>query len=321
MSPYLDWEDFCALSLEPNVSFTDDANWLAVAVPAEWGAAPQGILDWCRRQPVPIIAIGHAATFADVVVGDEHGLHVVTQAIDTNPGASAVLVQVLRTTLELPIAQALVMESLAYATLQGGREFRAWLSQQPERRSKAGDAESMVLLSRDDACLSITLNSPANRNALSAPMRDALADAFRLVAMDDSIREVIVSAQGPAFCAGGDLSEFGTASDLAAAHATRMRRMPAPYLAPHAERYTFRLKGDCVGAGIELPAFAGRVIAAPDTRLRLPEVGMGLIPGAGGCVSIPRRIGRQRTAMMALTGRAIDAREALEWGLVDAIDA
>jgi enoyl-CoA hydratase/carnithine racemase len=70
---------------------------------------------------------------------------------------------------------------------------------------------------------------------------------------------------------------------------------------------------------VELPAFARRVVARPDARFWLPEVAMGLVPGAGGTVSIPRRIGRQRTALLALTGTAIDATTALEWGLVDAV--
>jgi enoyl-CoA hydratase/carnithine racemase len=84
-------------------------------------------------------------------------------------------------------------------------------------------------------------------------------------------------------------------------------------------RVSVRVHGACVGAGIELPAFAGQVIAAPDAVFGLPEVAMGLIPGAGGTVSIPRRIGRWRTAWMAVTGRQIGARTALEWGLVDAL--
>jgi enoyl-CoA hydratase/carnithine racemase len=78
--------------------------------------------------------------------------------------------------------------------------------------------------------------------------------------------------------------------------------------------------GACVGAGVELPAFAGRVVARPDARFRLPEVAMGLVPGAGGTVSIPRRIGRQATALLALTGDTIDAPTALALGLVDEID-
>jgi enoyl-CoA hydratase/carnithine racemase len=77
--------------------------------------------------------------------------------------------------------------------------------------------------------------------------------------------------------------------------------------------------GACIGAGIEVPAFAGRVLAAPDAYVMLPEVSMGLVPGAGGTVSITGRIGRWRTAWLALTGSRLDAHTALSWGLVDEI--
>jgi enoyl-CoA hydratase/carnithine racemase len=75
-----------------------------------------------------------------------------------------------------------------------------------------------------------------------------------------------------------------------------------------------------MGAGAELPAFAGRVVAHPATRFALPELSLGLVPGAGGTVSLPRRIGRHRTALLGLTGTPINATTAFEWGLVDAID-
>jgi enoyl-CoA hydratase/carnithine racemase len=75
-----------------------------------------------------------------------------------------------------------------------------------------------------------------------------------------------------------------------------------------------------VGAGVEMAAFAGRLVAAPEVFFHLPEVEMGLVPGAGGTVSVPRRIGRWRAAWMTLTGARVDAATALEWGLVDEID-
>jgi enoyl-CoA hydratase len=177
-----------------------------------------------------------------------------------------------------------------------------------------------VLLERGGPQLMITLNSPENRNALSVPMRDALTNAFKLVAMDDTIEAAEVRGNGPCFSAGGDLTEFGKLANPAAAHAIRLTRMPARYLAPCADRYTFRLHGACIGAGIELPAFAGRLAATSETVFQLPEVAMGLIPGAGGCVSIPRRIGRQRTAYMAILGERFSANDALAWGLIDAIE-
>jgi enoyl-CoA hydratase/carnithine racemase len=87
-----------------------------------------------------------------------------------------------------------------------------------------------------------------------------------------------------------------------------------------ASKVEVRVHGSCVGAGMELPAFAGRVVAHPAARFALPELSLGLVPGAGGTVSLPRRIGRHRTALLGLTGAVIDAPTALAWGLVDELD-
>jgi 1,4-dihydroxy-2-naphthoyl-CoA synthase len=267
---------------------------------------------------VPVVGIGAQSSAADLVV-EPHEVEPIVQAIERNPNASAVLVQVLRTVNRLPLDDALAVESLAYATLQSGREFAAWRASRPVR-TKPRREEDIVLLRREGARLDVVLNSPETRNALSVPMRDALTEAFTLVAIDADIRDVRVSANGPCFSAGGDLDEFGTANDLTEAHRIRMLRMPARYLAAHAARYRFRVHGACIGAGIELPAFAGHLVATRDAFFQLPEVAMGLIPGAGGCVSISRRIGRQRTAYMAILGERFAAERALAWGLIDAIE-
>lgn len=79
------------------------------------------------------------------------------------------------------------------------------------------------------------------------------------------------------------------------------------------------LHGTCAGAGIEIPSFASKVIVDESVNIFLPEIAMGLIPGAGGTVSIPNRIGRQRTAYLAVTGNSISSETALEWGLADEI--
>ena len=150
-------------------------------------------------------------------------------------------------------------------------------------------------------------------------MRESLSEAFQLVAMDDSIKRVVVSGAGPCFSSGGDLKEFGRCKDTADAHRIRQLKMPAQYLAQNAERYSFNLHGACIGAGIELPAFAGHVSATRDAFFKLPELSMGLIPGAGGCVSIPRRIGRQRTNYIAITGVELSSEQAMSLGLVDEI--
>ena len=149
-------------------------------------------------------------------------------------------------------------------------------------------------------------------------MRDELYAAFTVAASDPDLR-VVLRGEGPSFCAGGDLDEFGSRPDPATAHVIRLQRSVGRLIATMADRVEAVLHGACVGSGIELPAFAGRVVARPDTRIGLPELELGLVPGAGGTVSVTRRIGRHRTAYLALSGDVIDAVTALDWGLVDAV--
>jgi enoyl-CoA hydratase/carnithine racemase len=156
-------------------------------------------------------------------------------------------------------------------------------------------------------------------NAFSAAMRDALVESFAVARTDYSVGTVELSGNGPSFCSGGDLAEFGTTHDPGRAHLIRTVRSVGASMHELRDRLTVRVHGSCIGAGVELPAFARRVVAAEDTTFRLPEIGMGLIPGAGGTVSLPGRIGRERTLLLGLSGVALSAKEALDWGLVDAI--
>jgi enoyl-CoA hydratase/carnithine racemase len=137
---------------------------------------------------------------------------------------------------------------------------------------------------------------------------------------DDSITTIKVSGRGKCFSVGGDLAEFGTLPNPATAHLIRSLIMPGKFFAACAERLECHVHGACIGSGVELPAFAKRVTAAPDSFFHMPELKYGLLPGGGGCVSIPKRIGRQRAAWWFLSGRRINAKTALEWGLVDAIE-
>ena len=150
-------------------------------------------------------------------------------------------------------------------------------------------------------------------------MRDALVEALELALTDTSITQVTLRGEGSCFSAGGDLAEFGTVPDAATAHAVRSARSVAVLLARCASQLTAYVHGAAVGAGAEMAAFAARVEASADAFFQLPELRYGLIPGCGGCVSIPRRIGRLRTAYLALSGHRLDAGTARSWGLVDAV--
>ncbi|WP_217570289.1 enoyl-CoA hydratase/isomerase family protein [Streptomyces sp. GbtcB7] len=237
--------------------------------------------------------------------------------VAAQPAASVALTQVLRMGGHVTPPERLVLESLAYSVLQSGAGFRAWLASARPRTPRP--AAEPVRLCRDGDRLAITFDRPWVRNAFDAGTRDALCEALHVAVADPSITHVDLYGNGAAFCSGGDLAEFGTSRDPAQAHLLRVRRSPAALLQECGPRVTAHLHGACVGAGIELAAFAERVLAAPDTVIRLPEVGMGLIPGAGGTASLPVRIGRERTAYLALSGDTLSAAEALGWGLVDEI--
>jgi enoyl-CoA hydratase/isomerase-like protein len=250
----------------------------------------------------------------------EEELELLAERIRTWPGAALTLVQVLRSSGGLSISKALLIESLAYSALQGGPEFRSWLDDKPATVAKVSTGDP-VLVVREGARLTITLNRPEVHNAYDALMRDGLCDALSIAAADPSVHDIHLSGEGPSFCSGGDLNEFGTFADPVSAHLVRTSQSPALLLGRLAGRVTAHLHGSCVGSGIELPAFAGKVLADPASTFRLPEMGMGLIPGAGGTVSISRRIGRRRTGWLVLSGRSIDARTAKAWGLVDELQA
>ena len=233
--------------------------------------------------------------------------------------AVTVAAQVLRTTLSLGFDEALALESLGYSMLLASERFRAWRAATPVR--ERGDADQpRVAVTRDEQGISIRMTRAAARNAVDARMRDALFEALEFARLDPDQAPVVLSGEGPSFSAGGDLDEFGSFGDPAQAHLVRVLRMPVRLVWALRDRVTARVHGACVGAGVEMPAAAGRVVAAPDAWFRLPEVAMGLIPGAGGTASIPRRIGRHRACFMAISGLDVDAATALRWGLVDAVE-
>jgi enoyl-CoA hydratase/carnithine racemase len=247
-------------------------------------------------------------------------------ACGDSPLAALSLAQLLRYSPQLSVADALVAESFVYATLQSGPEHRAWLDgRSPGAGPRgggsagAGRGSEPVSVTRAGDVLSILLDRPEVHNAYSSAMRDALTAALQVAVADPTVSQVRVAGSGPSFCSGGDLAEFGTAPDPATAHGVRTARGAAIWVHRCGPRVRAHVHGACIGAGVELAAFAGHVVADRATRFRLPEVAMGLVPGAGGTVSLPRRIGRQRTLYLALSGVELDAVTAAGWGLVDEI--
>lgn len=241
--------------------------------------------------------------------------------VAANPQASVALVRLLRAARRSDPDTALWAESVTYGLLQGGPEFAAWSAGRPAAAPSVVAPPGPLRVGRNGDTVEIVLDRPERHNALDVTLRDALVDAFRAVAADPSVQLVRLRGAGPSFCSGGDLGEFATFPDPVAAHLIRSTRLPARAVLEVRRRLTVHVHGASVGAGVELAAFAARVVADPAATFRLPEVGMGLVPGSGGTWSVTRRVGAQRAAWLALTGAEIDAPTALAWGLVDGIEA
>jgi enoyl-CoA hydratase len=280
----------------------------------------------------PVVAIG-----GDVTLIHADDLKRIMEQVAASPIAAAALTTTLRAGRSMGVDARLALESATYSALQVGPEFQRWRANRPFRSHRAVDEQapqdenaahgetrtSTVRVRRDGNRLAIELARPHHGNAVNRSLRDDLCEALGVALIDGSVSEVWITGAGPHFCTGGDLDEFHTFDSPAEGHLVRLQRSPTRMLAALADRPSVSLRihlhGNCAGSGVELAAFGNYVTAHTDTTFVLPELSLGLIPGAGGTASIVNRIGADRTAWLLLTGQRIDAATALRWGLIDGI--
>ena len=180
------------------------------------------------------------------------------------------------------------------------------------------NAFDTVIYEKDDQGIArVTLNRPESLNAFSVKMRDDLFEVLSAIKSDDEVRVAVFKGAGKrAFCAGADLTEFLTAPSVIKARRIRAVRdlwrlflsTPQPLIAA--------LHGYVLGSGIEIALFCDLRIASNDVIFGLPEVGLGILPGAGGTQTLPRTVGIAGALDMLLTGRRLGGKEALQMGLV-----
>jgi 3-hydroxyacyl-CoA dehydrogenase len=158
----------------------------------------------------------------------------------------------------------------------------------------------------------LAINSPPV-NALSAAVRDGLRDGMRQAAEDPAAKAVVLLCGGRTFIAGADISEFGkppkgaTLPELQGA----IEGSPKPVVAA--------IHGTALGGGFEVALFCHYRVAVPSAKLGLPEIKLGLIPGAGGTQRLPRLIGPEAALDVILSGTPFGAKQAAAWGVVDAL--
>jgi len=177
-----------------------------------------------------------------------------------------------------------------------------------------------IIYEKKDNLAYITLNRPEVLNVYNIQMRDELYQLLGAIRDDLEVRVAILKGAGDkAFCAGADLSEFLTAPSPIIARQVRWERdvwglflsLPQPVIAA--------LHGYVLGDGIEMALCCDIRIASQDAQFGTPEVGLGIIPAAGGTQTLPRIVGRGKALEMLLTGRRIHAEEAYKAGLVNRV--
>jgi enoyl-CoA hydratase/carnithine racemase len=175
-----------------------------------------------------------------------------------------------------------------------------------------------ILVERDGAIATIAMNRPERRNALSLNMMRELDDALAAIGQDTTARAVVLRGEGPAFCAGHDLRElldrdietYRTIFDACVDLMARLAAIPQPVIAEVARVAT--------AAGCQLVAACDLAVASTQATFATPGVRIGLFCSTP-MVPLTRAIGRKRAMDMLLTGEPIDARTALEWGLVNRV--
>lgn len=187
------------------------------------------------------------------------------------------------------------------------------------------DETPSLIYERRDHTVILTMNRPARRNALSLDMIVRLADAWAAIDADDTIRSVILTGADGAYCAGGDLDAGWMAGNQGAEPTSNERRamqdrtligrglllsdwLRTPIIAV--------VNGDCMGGGCEMLQQTDIRIAEEHARFGVPEARRGLIAGAGSTIRLKRQIPYAVAMEMLITGRILDAEEALRWGLV-----
>lgn len=177
-----------------------------------------------------------------------------------------------------------------------------------------------IELAIEDGVATITLNRPEVLNAINWDLVRELEEAVNQVRKDDTVRVVVITGAGEkAFAAGADIHELKEMNAVEVLDFVqqvqriynRIERMPKPIIAA--------VNGYALGGGLELMMACDIVYASERAKLGLPEINLGIIPGAGGTQRLPRLIGGKRAKELLFTGEMIDAQEALRIGLVNKV--
>jgi enoyl-CoA hydratase len=180
-------------------------------------------------------------------------------------------------------------------------------------------SDPVILVDRDDAVATVTLNRPQARNALSSELRKTLWQTMRDLDADESVAAIVLTGADPAFCAGLDLKELAATSGAAlgetgAAGDTTTSRGPMP---PMDTPVIGAINGVAITGGFEVALACDFLIASERAAFADTHARMGIMPGWGLTVLLPEAVGFRRAKELSTTGNFLDAPTALAWGLVN----
>src|SRR5690349_7919587 len=175
--------------------------------------------------------------------------------------------------------------------------------------TKERSVSEVVKLERHDVIGIVTVNNPPV-NALSAAVRGGILECMKAAIADPQIKAIVLTCAGRTFIAGADITEFGKPPKPPGLHEvlTEMENSPKPIVAA--------IHGTALGGGLEVALACHYRVAVKEAKLGLPEVKLGLLPGAGGTQRLPRAVGPELAVKMIVSGDPISAQEALKSGLI-----
>jgi enoyl-CoA hydratase len=178
-------------------------------------------------------------------------------------------------------------------------------------------ADELILLEREDAVAVVTINRPSVLNALNQATLAELGRVIETLGSDEGVRAIVITGAGEkAFVAGADINELATQTPVSGRETARRGQDLFRRLEQLGKPVIAAINGFALGGGCELALACTFRFAADTAKIGLPEITLGLIPGYGGSQRLPRLVGRDRALQLILTGRPIDANEALRIGLV-----
>lgn len=175
---------------------------------------------------------------------------------------------------------------------------------------------SVIIVEQRERVLSLRLNRPQRRNAMTGEMYTLLADAIQRANVDPSIRSICLSGEGKGFCAGNDLGDFMNAPEMTpTSPVLRFLKAVSTCSVP----IVAAVHGAAVGVGTTVLLHCDLIYASPTTKFALPFVNLGLVPEAASSLLLPRIMGHARAAELILLGDVFSAEKALNYGLINEI--